>query len=95
MRSSRKRVSYPKVNLPEAQMRDLLAIIEHIRRYRISPTYDEIAALVDRKKSSVRHTVRELLKKGLIARAQGSVRNIIVTELGKQTARRYARRRKK
>jgi predicted transcriptional regulator len=75
----------------EAEMAALRAIRDYIKRFSIAPSFEEIAAAVDRKKSTIRHTLRRLIDKGLITKDQRR-RSLALTDEGHVASRRKLRR---
>lgn len=80
--------------LTEQQLKVLRAIRDHIKRTSISPTYVEIGAAVSRSKETVRNTLGRLIAKGMVKRAPGYFRNLVITEKGLAAAANGRRRKK-
>jgi predicted transcriptional regulator len=77
-----------RIPLSDAELAVLRAIRDHVSKRRLSPTYDEVAQQVSRSKSTIRHTITRLIKKGVLGMAEGRFRNLYLTDLGHKAARR-------
>jgi predicted transcriptional regulator len=75
------------VTISEAEMQVLRAIRNYVNRHRASPTFDEVAKLSRRSKSTIRHTISRLIQKSLLDQAPGKFRNLVVTEIGLTVSR--------
>jgi predicted transcriptional regulator len=72
-------------------MMALRAIRDYTKLHSIAPTYEEIARIVGRTKSTVRHTLRWLIDHGLITQDKRR-RSLALTDEGHVASRRKLRR---
>jgi DNA-binding MarR family transcriptional regulator len=82
MRPADKKETQRKIEITEPEMLVLRAIRDHSKRREFSPSFVEIAELVGRKKSTIRATLRRLIRKGYITKDANKHRSLKVTPSG-------------
>jgi DNA-binding MarR family transcriptional regulator len=87
MNSKRTRIDSTTITEPELQV--LRAFRVHQTRHNVPPTFEEAAKASQRSKSTVRHIIARLLRKGLLSKADTETRyrNIVLTKLGLAASR--------
>jgi DNA-binding MarR family transcriptional regulator len=78
------RIKVDHTSLSEVEIQVLRAFRDHIGQHQVPPTFEEAADAVKRSKSTVRHIIARLVKKGMLAKAETKslYRNIFLTNLG-------------
>jgi Mn-dependent DtxR family transcriptional regulator len=77
-----------KATLSESQHAVMVAIAEYVRKYKVPPTYTEIAQRLGVTRNAASQSVAILRRKGMLSSSPGRFRYLAITRIGHIAAKR-------